>query len=206
MLLRIAGINHFDVLGRDKLEQWFANFAAERPGPSFLATAWDPIIFARVREQRTHLRQLAAERWPGFSDALLNVLALSLGYEADSHLMSYPNVNLLWLDQGREADQADIVHYADDRLPLYARFIGNRANIVNEDELLCTMSEAADEQAAGVRGVGERGQRFADRIHERAQNNNWAIIIVGKRHAADENVSMRRRLEQHGHMCQISLL
>jgi len=206
MLLRIAGINHFDVLGRDKLEQWFAAFAAERPGPSFLATEWDPIIFARVREQRTHLRQLAAERWPGFSDALLNVLALSLGYEADSHLMSYPKVNVLWLDQGREADQADIVHYADDRLALYARFIGNRANIVNEDELQSAMSRAADNEAAGDGGIGARDRRFTDRIRARAQNNTWAFIIVGKRHAADEHGSMRRLLEQHGHVCQISLL
>jgi hypothetical protein len=45
MLLRVAGINHFDPLGRQKLNDWLAQYAHEEPGPAFLATGktvWIP--------------------------------------------------------------------------------------------------------------------------------------------------------------------
>ncbi len=205
MLLRIAGINHFDVLGREKIERWLANYAQERPGPSFIATEWDQAIFDIVRGQRDRFRELAAERWPEFPNELLDTMAMSLGYEADSHMLSYPNLDVLWLDQGRDADQNDLNRYAEDRLELYARFVGQGLNQPNR-ELLAAMSRAADQQAAGVSGIGARDLQFAQRILRRANEDGWAATIVGRRHTADENGSMRRLLEEGGQRCEVTLL
>jgi hypothetical protein len=101
----------------------------ERPGPSFLATEWEEAIFERVKGQRARFRQLAANRWPEFSDELLSTLALSLAYEADSHTASYPNLDVLCFDQGREANEDDLNRYAEDRLALYASLIDENVNL-----------------------------------------------------------------------------
>lgn len=206
MLLRIAGINHLDVLGREKLQQWLANHVGEQPAPIFVATEWDQAIFEQVRGQRGRFRQSAAGRWPQFSDDMLNTIELSLGYEGDSHLSKYPNLSVLWLDQGREIDQDDVDRFADDRLARYAELVGNNVDHANERQLLVTMSRLADERFPGEGGVGKRDRVFADRIVNQAQGNVWAFAVVGKRHAANVDGSMRRLVEQRGHVCQVSLL
>jgi hypothetical protein len=206
MLLRIAGINHFDPLGREKVQQWLANYAQEQPGPSFIATEWDQVIFETVRGQRDRFRQLAAERWPEFSEDLLHTLTMSLGYEADSHTLSYPNLDVLWLDQGRDANQDDIEHYAEDRVALYSTFIGDDRDRRNQEQVLTAMSTVADERAAGVGGIGDRDRQFAQRILRRATENGWAIGIVGRRHAADVDGSMRRLLEDGGQTWEVAVL
>jgi hypothetical protein len=131
------------------------------------------------------------------------VLALSLGYEADSHVLSYPNLDVLWLDQGREANQDDVNRYAENRLALYASFIGNDLDLTNRRQVLTAMRRAADEQAAGQGGIGDRDRQFAERIVRRVGGDGWAVAIVGKRHAADLDGSMRRLLEESGHRCEV---
>jgi hypothetical protein len=209
MLLRTAGVNHFDPLAKERVQQWLANYAQEQPGPSFIATEWDQGIFERVRGQRNRFRRLAAERWPEFSDELLDILTVSLGYEAESHTLSYPNLGILWLDQGRQMTQDEINEinrYAEGRLALYSEFIGEDLDLENRDQVLTAMSRAADERAAGAAGVGDRDRQFAQRILRRATENGWAIAIVGRRHAADVNGSMRRLLEEGGQRCEVVVL
>ena len=178
MLLRIAGINHFDPLGTRKLRNWIAQHG-DRGAPTFVAPEWDQEIFTRVRNQREAFRRLAGERWPQFSPELLITLAESLGFEADSHTASFPNAEMLWLDQGRGVHEEDIAHYAEDRLALYAHFLNDGVDLANEGQVLATMSVRADERAAGGNGIGDRDQLFSERILGRAVNDGWGIVIAG---------------------------
>lgn len=205
MLLRIAGINHFDPLGRRKLQDWVARYA-NNPALAFVATEWDQDIFERVRGQRQRFQQLAARRWPEFSPQLLEILSMSLGYEADSHTQSFPNSEILWLDQGREANPEDINHYAEDRIQLYASFIDDGLDLANEEQMLLAMSERADQRAAGADGIGLRDQAFARLILDRVTHDGWAMVIVGRRHASDSEGSMRRLLEEGRQRCEVALL
>jgi hypothetical protein len=68
------------------------------------------------------------------------------------------------------------------------------------------MSIAADERAAGAGGIGDRDRQFVDLIARRAGGDGWAIAIVGKRHAANEDGSMCRLLEGRGHICEVTTL
>jgi hypothetical protein len=206
MLLRIAGINHFDVLGRHKLRDWLTRYSHEVEGPAFLATEWDQNIFETVRGQRQHCRRLAAQRWPNFSDELLDIVMMSLGYEADTHADLYPNIEILWLDQGREADERDVNRYAEDRIHLYETLLAEGEELRDQQEVLAGMSNAASRRAGGDGGIGVRDQNFARRILDRADDDGWAIVIVGKNHTADVEGSMRRLLEQGEQRCEVVLL
>jgi hypothetical protein len=206
MRLRIAGINHFDVLGRSELGQWLAQYANEQPGPSFLAAEWDQAIFERVRDQRTHFRGLIAARWPGFSNDMLTTLEMSLAYEADSHLLLYPDLNILWLDARRDANQVDVDQFAEDRLARYAELVGNDLNLENEQQVLTAMSEAADARFGGGVADPRRDRRFVARIVRQARDDEWAFVIVGRHHAADVEGSMRCLLEERDHVCEVTQL
>lgn len=125
MRLKIAGIVHNDVLGRERLLKWLqeAKTTEESP-PAFIAVEYDEEIFRQIRVQRPVLRRLAAEAWSGAPSSVLKAIEESLVYEGDLHETVFPGIGTVWLDQGRTVnDPTCISQYAQDRINIYRSFI-----------------------------------------------------------------------------------
>ncbi len=210
MILYIIGINHFDPSCRLKLCNWFREWAEKGlKKPCFVATEWGQRIFERVREQRPELRQLLKKQWPHASENLLDTLSLSLAYEGDAHTTHFPEVEVLWLDDGREVNDDDVDNYARDRFEMYKRFLNSVPESTDEDSILRRIREAAVQEAGPIPQEGNaRDEQFATRILQRIENSQCgqATVVVGKNHAGDFKGSMRRLLQEKGCSCEILLL
>lgn len=125
MRLKIAGIVHNDVLGRERLLKWLQETkTTEKSPPAFIAVEYDQEIFRRIQAQRPVFRRLAAEAWPGAPSSVLKAIEESLVYEGDLHETVFPGIETVWLDQGRTVnDPTCISQYAQDRINIYRSFI-----------------------------------------------------------------------------------
>lgn len=198
-ILRIAGINHNDPAIRQRLIEWLAGCSAHCGQPDFVAVEWDKDVFEGVKAKREELRCLLTKEWPNISGSLLNTLVLSLGYEGDAHLEIYPDVDILWLDQGRQEGRGNddyprrfIEKCAVWRLRDYKRFLDAWPGVADESKILCRISEGASNVPAPQ--YGRRDEKWAELIAQAAVQgvSNWALAIVGNDHAIDDNGSMRR--------------
>jgi hypothetical protein len=208
-LHRIAGVNHFDPTGRQRLIDWLALCSKQFGKPAFVATEWDKAIFDRVKGQREEFQLLISNQWPTLSPGLLKALTLSLAYEADAHVEVFPDVEVLWLDEGRQAPDNDIRNYARDRFEMYKRWLGDEILERDDSATLARMSERATLEAGRPPNVGcERDAKFVDSILRRVRRGggDWTVVIVGKFHALAYNGSMRRLLEEREQICEVSLL
>jgi hypothetical protein len=208
MKLKVAGVDHNDLLGRDRLLNWFYKIKqSEKNLPLFVAVEYDEGIFHRIRSQRPILRALAAQVWPGSPGSILEVVQDSLVYEGDLHKTVFPEVETLWLDQGRMVDDPTIIsNYAHDRLNIYKSFVPREATALTDDTLL-TMSARAWKRAVPPR-ASDRDEKLAcvilDRLRE--QTAAWAIAVVGFSHAAEIEDSMVLRLRSRGIECHVNQL
>ncbi len=195
MKVYIAGVSHFDPLCRGRLRQWL-QFLSESnrsvSSPSFLATEWDSSLFAQVKKQRPAFAKQIQNEWKGIRPDVLKTLELSLGYEADSHLDVFPDVEMLWLDEGRDYD--DIADYAEQRLHIYKRFLGGSSLQKDCGNVLALLGDAAERGSQGSTNGDERDQKFASLILQRLvdDGDKWAIAVVGANHANDYPQTMRR--------------
>ncbi|MBI5777339.1 MAG: hypothetical protein HY444_08110 [Nitrospirae bacterium] len=207
MKLCIAGICHFAPLGRNKLKEWIGQLAQGNTGPpAFVATEWDQTLFAQVKDQRGQFRQLAQKQWTAADADLLDVLETSLGYEADTHDEFFPNVEVLWLDQGRNGD---VSSYAKGRLNVYRSFLDDEPPLTNTAEALEKLSQEAWSRAEQSRGSStERDDKFASLLLDRISKggSDWAIVIVGAAHARYLEKSICMQLDKQGHSCQVTIL
>ena len=170
----------------------------------FVAVEWDSDLFAQVKEQRKKLRELAQKQWPSAGSDLMDILELSLGYEADTHPEVFPNSQVLWLDQGR---QANVQRYAQQRLDMYRSFLKADDLPTNTTAALAMFSEGARKIAEQLTEGEPRDATFASLINEKVAQGKgrWAIAIVGASHAAAHKGSMRKLLEEQGHGCEVSV-
>ena len=209
MILRIAGINHFDPAGRQRLADWLALDAKKLGNPAFVATEWDKGIFARVKAQRGEFQYLINKQWPNLSPELQKVLTLSLAYEADTHIEVFPDVEVLWLDERRQAPEDDVQKYPLYRFEMYKRWLGDKITERDDSVILAKMSERAIGEGGRPPSVGnERDAKFADSILRRVGKGggDWAVVIVGKFHALTYKGAMRHLLEEKEQICEVSPL
>jgi hypothetical protein len=205
-VLRIAGINHMDPAMRGRLINLLAAHKVKFGSPDFIAVEWDERVFKSVSAKRERFRSLLKREWPNFSEKLLNILVLSLGYEGDSHLQVYPGVEILWLDQGRQYPLGFKEKCAEWRLRDYKRYLKALPANASETEILSQMRQAASNvpppQPCG------RDKRFADAIKNKSIGGarGWAIAIVGDDHARRDGGSMRGHLEMMGYKCEVRSL
>ena len=144
---------------------------------------------------------------------LSDILALSLGFEGILTLKMYPDVDILWLDQGRretghpgDYPKRFVKTFARNRLRNYMKFLDNERNHQDDSEILMRISSGASN--VGPRQDDPRDEKFATLIEQRAKEhaNNSAVAIVGSYHAMDIDGSMRYLLEERGFICEVHLL
>ena len=54
---------------------------------------------------------------------------------------AFPDVEILWLEQGREAFEADIKNYARDRFAIYKEWLGDKVSEKDDSKILETMRD-----------------------------------------------------------------
>lgn len=210
MRLRIAGVVHNDVLGRDRLLNWLQEVKAiEETRPAFVAVEYDEEIFCKILAQRPVLGRLAAKVWPNAPSSVHKAIEESLAYEGNLHETIFPGVETVWLDQGRSVSDPTIISdYALDRLKIYKSFIPEGQEELRDESLLHMSISAWNRGASPQPGGSERDIKFAKLIvyRSRREVSWWAIVIVGINHASDVDGHMTRLLRDQGIECQASEL
>lgn len=210
MRLRIAGVVHNDVLGRERLIKWLQEVKAEeKTQPAFVAVEYDEEIFCKIREQRPILGRLVAKVWPNAPSPVRKVIEESLGYEGDLHDTIFPGVETVWLDQGRSVSDPTIISdYALDRLKIYKSFIPEGQAELGDESLLHMSMSAWNRGVSPQPGGSERDIKFAQLIADRSRREvlGWAIVIVGINHASEVEGHMATLLRDQGIECQTSEL
>jgi hypothetical protein len=199
MVVFMVGVNHFDPLGRvDLLERLHALASRHSNPPAFVAVEYDQRHFRSIAGQRDSFRSLIETECDGLRDGKLDAFANSLVYEGDSHHEVFPDVPVLWPDQGRKLSESDLEGYAKQRLNVYLGHSGGdlRGAVEKVSRSIRAM--------AGTEIDRERSKMFATRIRDRVRevNGSWAIVITGEAHASNSvRGSMRQLLEAAGVNC-----
>ncbi len=204
-VLRIAGINHKDPAMRQRLIELLTDYYGKYETPDFIAVEWDEDVFKAVMAKREEFRGLLKEEWPNITEKLLNTLVQSLGYEGDAHLGVYPNVDTVWLDQGRKDYGSDFIeNLAKRRLRDYRKFLGTCC--INAPDALSRISESASK--VDCPRYDPRDRIFADAIRNNSivGGNDWAIAIVGDDHARMGGGSVRDLLAAMGYKSEVCSL
>lgn len=207
-MLYIAGINHFDPLGRRNLVKWLKDLARSCPGPPrFVAVEWGEKTFSEVVAQRPALRQHAEQLWPTATPHFLDTLMLGMGFEGDTHLEVLQGVETLWLDEWRVVDRSDIEHYAENRMRVYQSLLPKRS-IGQDSQTLIHMSKEAWSRAESLTHGGSRDAKFASRLIEYLvqREEGWAIAVVGSNHASTAPGYMGSLVKERGTQCAFSVL
>ncbi len=208
MRLRVAGVNHNDVLGRDRLLAWLQKVCNEENShPSFVAVEYNRSHFADIKSQRPLFRKLAAEVWPNSSKQVFDTIQDSLAYEGDLHELIFSGAETVWLDQGRLVDDPTrLSKYACDRLKIYRNFIKSERLALSPEDF-STMSNAAWKHREPPQ-PDDRDFKFAEVLLDRfiRDQTDWGIAIVGSDHASGVDGSMVNRLEGEGVVCQVKQL
>jgi len=208
MILCIVGVGHFDPAARQRLVKLLRYCSQKRGRPAFIATEWDKNILEKVLAQRNEFQAAISKQWPGVSAELLKSLTLSLGYEGDSHLEVFPDAEVLWLDEGREAPEEDIKNYARDRFAIYKEWLGDNVAEKDDTTILGKMTKKAAQQSGSPPSKGnERDAKWANMILQRiTKGGDWAVIIVGKFHALKYAGSLLELLEAEKQVCKVVFL
>ena len=201
MTLFIAGVNHFDPMGREHVANWLCSLAdRNRSPPSFIAVEFDEDLFRMLSAQRAQYRRCIHALWPGIPEADLDQFEQSLGFEGDTHLECFYSTDMIWLDQGRTLPPGTVEAHVRQRLATLKFFESRNALM-----LPGVVSEQVQPYTRADTFSVERSRGFAERIlgHIRDRVWNWGIAIIGASHASDRfDDSMRSLLERAGIHCE----
>lgn len=177
--IRLIGVNHYDPYGRMLIGEYLKREKEKGFCPDCLAAEWDSVLFHRIRKQREYLfNKLLDERYTTNRQEA-KMIADAMGFEADSHLPFFPDLPILWLDEGREYDEMCITFYADDR---YKVLFKNRREKDNKFDIESTRQSLLTKPSPDYI-PGDRDNNFASRVIRSIECGKKKIIcIVGKSH------------------------
>lgn len=207
-LLQIAGVVHSDPLGKECLAAWLIDVKSKNEGePAFVAVEYDQNIFIRLKNnQRPILERMLRDKWPDIPSDICSALVEAIGYEAETSLDIFPNIDTLWLTEGQPVCDMDINEFAKLRLKLYQSVLLNE-NYQFTSETLDDLSVSVWKRAeqGGEDHRGDIDRNFAERIQSALDNNinNWAVVIVGENHTLDKEGTMTHILRNSGFDCAV---
>jgi hypothetical protein len=184
MELFVAGIIHYDPLGRRRLRQWLSELLSQHnEPPSFVAVEWDSGHFGKIVAQRSRLADLVRAHWTAATEEFIQGLADAAGYEGDSHIPLLSDVETVWLDEGRVVREEDIEEFAELRFAKYRALAKGLDRF--DAKALEYMSNIAW-KAAEPRNEDPdpRDDIFAGRLFAKL-NNRCGIAIMGVNHTTD---------------------
>lgn len=205
MKLVIIGVSHFDPLCRGKLKAELLRLRhTSITPPAFVAVEWDEKLFREVFSQRPVFAEMARSEWPEEQAETLKVLALSVGFEGDTHSEVFDKVETLWLDEGR---QANVSQYAKQRLKVYKHFLSQDTGSVDLT-LLTKLSHVAKLAEQPLKEGTVRDVTWSGLLLQRSSKGgaDWGVVIVGASHATDIPDGLRTRLEEAGQRCDVIIL
>lgn len=123
MHLYLVGINHNDPGQPEALEGWLQRTSvSEEAKPSFIAVEWGKVAHERVVIARAEFAGMARERWGDAAAEVIEALARTMGFEGDAHRRIWPEIEPIWLDDGRDLDanaRFNLEMYAEGRFGIY---------------------------------------------------------------------------------------
>jgi len=208
----IAGTVHADPLCRRELLRWLRERqAAERTPPAFVAVEADPDHFSAIRAQREPFKQIARAAWPELSEDCIGELASTMLFEADAHTESFPDVDVFWMDRGRDLPDADAVSkFAERHLSMFDGLIRLRRSDSGDFEKEHLLRFLSNAMKLGLsNGPPQRTpardmlwyQGLAQLIL-RWPENAWGIIVCGVEHTRKANGNVAELLELDGHQVE----
>ena len=193
----LAGVNHFDPLGLERLVERLGRLAGSGVRPQFIAVEYDAQHFSKiVNEQRSKFRRLLLQEWPDLDDAELDLLERSLCYDGDAHRAVFPEAEVVWLDQGREVPPDVLETLAGDTVAMYRNCW--RSGLHGRIHELSAAVTAQEE----CRSADQRDRAFAKKLLEALDRHRIGLAIVGRGHVdLGLQDSMAHRLSRHGVDC-----
>jgi hypothetical protein len=208
MKLQIAGIVHQDPLGRRRLNTWIDRaFSLSDQAPAFIAVEWDKRMLASVLAERSRLEELARETWPTAPASFLAELVAAVAYEGEVPISSHPNVDVLYLDEGRVLDDETVLtQFALDRMRNYRHMFDESLDSFGQEQLEA-MSRYSW-QVTVCDNPNTRDHEFAKRIGEAypADILEWGVVVVGACHALLDQGYMAHQLDELGYECRTEQL
>ena len=193
----LIGINHYDPLGPAKVKQ--ALRLAKEKGfiPDCIATEWGYENAQAVMCQRKRFGELLSERLPQISSTDIDELKLSLAYEVDAHIDIYPDIPVIWLDEGRISEPSVIEKYADDRAAIILSAAKNTPFSLEK-----LSYELIRKSGYSVSAPSGRDDKFTTVISDAVMNGYQNIAcVIGSNHADLELKGMfGQQLVQKGYM------
>ena len=194
-MLEIIGLSHSNVHHRQLLRHVLAQkVTSHGVVPDFIAVEYDPTHFAEIKRQRSVMRNLAEKEWPLFSAEVWDLMAMSLAFEVDCHLDVCPNVEIVWLDQGRDGSTEQIMQ---SRLEIYRGYVAQAAQSKTTSEVIAALDLGSRCNVFPPDiGIGERDQNWVAIIKQRFPFPHWAAAIVGANHTLEVGGSFRKLLQE----------
>ena len=212
MKIEIVGIIHFDPLCRDRYIDWLSIIGSKyKEPPFFIAIEWDENIFQKVKNQRSHFRELLKEKYPTSDEISIEKLTMTLAFEGDTHLEFFPITPILWLDNDVIINNQTIVdNYSEDRLKIYEGYFGDEKKLSNNN-LLGLSITAWRKLYYSVNSSSSNTNRD-NKFFEFLTNNlddkcdSWVIVIVGANHTKNDPGRLAFLLREKGYEVITNLL
>jgi hypothetical protein len=210
--LHFIGTHHYNPRHRRLVTQAYDHLVQTDHGgdkPRFIAVEASSEQFDHIRDvERPAVLKLVEAEWPQAPKSMREMLAVSMLFEADAHLDSaLANVRdapIIWLDDGDDRDPnglgAKWVNVLRQRVVEQPLDKKDQSDLEAKIAIACT---AIDKAMEGSDDKKERDIKFTYRLLGAVapQDDGWAIVTVGKLHAADVCDRMHRLLNNAGFDC-----
>ncbi len=205
----IAGINHFDPLGRTRIVFLLEELRNKDFEPDCIAVEWDREKAELVIKQRdsSYFYNKMKYDFPSLSNKNIIALHDTIAYEVDSHVSLYPNLPIIWLDEGRNdpiaSDNDNIIKFAELRFKYYKGLLTKTIDLNSEnllEEVSLTVWENSNfKNVSNDVNTYERDKKFYYAIQNAiiAKRYKKIFVIVGANHADyKREASMATRLKK----------
>ncbi len=188
MTLYVAGVIHYDPLGRKRLGKWLKHLKKKDIKPSYVLVEYnekDHLAFPNARKKFRNLCEKKLAKY-GLSDDDFNILEGSLGYELGSHLDSFDNIDILYYEELKFCEVTIKGIYDNYSkmifLENYDKNSGNFIDILSK-ELWKDINEKSEFPKYGTK----RDQYLFEQIKDKTRSflNNDGLLIVGVNHTKD---------------------
>lgn len=171
----IVGVNHFDPLGPRKVRKYLDEIKAQGFCPEYVCVEWKKEIADEVIKQRIEFGDMVKSRFPNIRDEDALEFEKSLAYEADSHVDTFPEAGIIWLEANRDIDSTDsgITEYSKHRFKKYRNY---DINSTIEDISREVLAEN-NRYTPGYRDVA-----FFEAVQAQTNCNCDILCIVGASH------------------------